>query len=179
MVLSFFISHLCVRVRFGNKWSWFAAAKAQLPEHPPALSFTHLHSVALPQMKAQQLPVPQILSIPQIARRFAQVFAQGSPNLRVNNRWSPGALGVRHSNKPSLLESAEPVLDRSRTLPEQLGNLVATSPCASKKDSMKTVIVSRLLRAKNLLLNSNSHNLSIMNLNPTHVTSILPVSKIE
>jgi hypothetical protein len=179
MVLSFFISHLRLWICFGDKWSWFATAKTQLSEQPTTLSLTNLHTIAFPQVKAQQLPVPQILSIPQIARRFAQVSADRSPNLRVNGRRTAWALRVRHPNKPSFLEPAEPVLDRSRTLAKQLGDLVAAFSCASKKDSMKTVIVSRLLGAKNLLLDSNPHDLNIMNLSPTHMASILPVSKIE
>jgi len=70
---SFFISLLSRRVRLGNDWPGFAESEVQTVKNPLALSSAQVNPAGPIQMVSEQLAIPEVLRIAELAGRSPQV----------------------------------------------------------------------------------------------------------
>jgi hypothetical protein len=122
-------------------------------------------------MMAKKLTIPEILRISKLPWGQAQINANPSTDIFINERRATRSRGLSKSRKAAFFKPAYPVLNGTPPVAEKLGHLSATKPRAHKKNAVKPVIISRLLGSYDLLLHSNSHNLCIFNLKLAHGTT--------
>src|SRR5579863_9837975 len=67
-----------------------------------------------------------------------------------------------------MLKAIHPALHGRAVLAEQLRDFTAGLPCRHQQQSMQSVIVARLLATSDLLLDRNSHHLSVLDLQLAH-----------
>ncbi len=142
-------------------------------EIPLALSDAQLYPEPLRQVMTQELSIPQILGVPQLARRATQIATQTLTDTRIQRRWTPGARNLLQTGKTALFKTMDPVLHSPRTVSEKGCDFGAAIPGADQEDSMKLMIVPRLIRPQNFLLNRNSNNVRILDFEFAH--GILPL----
>jgi hypothetical protein len=122
-------------------------------------------------MMAKKLTVPEILSISKLPRRTAQINTNPGTDIVINKGRATWSRSLFKPCKATFFKSAHPVLNSTWPMAEKVSNLWATEPGANKQDAVKPVIISRLLGSQNLLLHSDSHDLSILNLKLAHRTT--------
>src|SRR3972149_8989446 len=92
------------RIGLGNLWPGLAEAKSHLAEDPLAPPPTERHAVVLFQMHAQQLAIPKVLLVTEIARAAPQLAGQLFPLPRIERPRPPGPLAIMQTGKSALLD---------------------------------------------------------------------------
>ena len=137
-------------------------------EQTLTLSGPQVHPVSLGQVMGQELSIPEVLLIAPGAGRASQVTAHclllglGKPN------GPTGALSLLQAGKTRSLETVNPALDGARVLPQPFGHPVAAKALTDEQDSMQAMVVTRIFGAGNFLLDRQSHDFNIGNLQPLH-----------
>jgi hypothetical protein len=112
------------------------------------------------------------------ARKILSIPNPGEPQIRGDFSKSSGnfyqllfaqspratrSLTVNQTSEALLLKTTAPVSYGPRRISKNLGDLVATHPLGYKKNSVQPMIVARLLRAADLILDGKNHILGISN----------------
>ena len=122
------------------------------------------HVISLRQVVRQELPVPEVLAITPVAGKAPQVTAHrrqlGLPELRGTTR----SLSFLQPREAPALETVHPPLNRTGILAQPIGHLIAARAPADEQDSVQAMVVTRVLRASDFLLNGQTHDFNISNL---------------
>jgi hypothetical protein len=170
---SFFKISLRHRISVSNNGARFSPAESQLMEQPLALSNSDIYSELLGQVVTQELSIPQILRVSQIAWRTTQITPDTLLNVSIQGGWASRSLNLLKTSKTASFKTMNPVLYGSRTVPEKLCHLRAAISGAYQKDAMKLMIVSRLIGSQNFLLHRYSHDVRIFDFEFAHKTPYL------
>jgi hypothetical protein len=122
---------------------------------------------------AQELSIPQILRVAQIARRTTQIASDTLLNAGIQGRWATRSLSLLETGKTALFKTMDPVLYGSRTVPEEPCNFGAAVARTYQENAMKLMIVSRFIRSQNFLLHRYSHNVRIFDFEFSHTPPFL------
>src|SRR5271157_3309939 len=172
---SFFISHLRCWVRLGNDRSRLAESEAQVMKEALALSRTQANAVGLIQMMGEQLSIPEIVRIAELAGRVPQV-AFHLPQLRRREpRRTARPLSFLQPRQASPLKTVHPTLHGRGILSQPLSHLVTIQALADEQQSMQAMVVTRLVRSKNLLLQRHAQEVNIRNLQLPHCSPSCPI----
>ena len=88
--------------------------------------------------------------------------------LRIERAGSSRSLAFAQSVQAALLEAAHPALHRGPVLTEQIGDFAARLTGGHEQQPVQAMVVARLLASPDLLLNGDSHYLSILDLQLAH-----------
>ena len=165
---SFFKLPLCLGVGPGNKRARFAPAESQLPEQALALTDAEAEPVSPGQMMAEELSVPEVLGVTDLAWRAAQVPAKGPKSSFVHGRRATRTGGLLETDETTPFETAHPVLDGPGTVPEEFRHFVTTFAGIYEQDPVEAMVISRVLGPEYLLLNSDLHDVCIFDLQLAH-----------
>ena len=168
---SFFRSVLSFSICLGHDRPWLASSESQLMEKPSTLTFTQPYIILFRQMMTEKLTIPEILRISKLPRRAAQISSNPVTNVSIDKRRTAGSRCLLKTCKATFFKSPDPVLNSPWPVAKKFSHLRATDPRANKQNAVEPVIVSRLLRSQNLLLQSNSHDFCICNLKLAHPTT--------
>jgi len=106
----------------------------------------------------EQLSIPEILQVPQIARGESQVPLDCLPGAFVQSPRASRPLGFPQCAQTLGFEASHPTFDRRWMLPQPLGDLIATVALGNEQNTVQPVVVAGLFRAIDLVLQSESHD---------------------
>lgn len=148
--------------------SGLASAKTQGAEQSLALAHTQLNVVSLPEVMREEFAIPQILRVPQVARGCAQVPIDPLPSDLIQTPWSSRSLALVQPAEAFGFKSLDPTFDRRRMLPQPVGNLVTAIALSHQEHPMKSVVIARLFRTVNLVLQGQGHCGDVSDLEAFH-----------
>ena len=119
-------------------------------------------------MMAKKLTVPEILRIPKISGGAPQINGNATTDTFINYGRPPWPGRILQSCKSIFFKSANPILNGTRSMAKKFGYLGTTESGAKKQNAVKPMIIARLFGSQDLLLHSNTHNVSIFNLKLAH-----------
>jgi hypothetical protein len=140
------------RIGLGQNRPGLAQPKVQLTEQSLALADSQLNPIRLFDPCRQRLAIPQVHPHPCIARLVPECPADLFHLFRTQPAWPSGSISLRQSGQPLSLVTMNPILDRTRSVAEQPGDLRAGQALRHEQDAVQAVIVARLLRTLDLLL---------------------------
>ena len=119
-------------------------------------------------MMGEQLAIPEILQVPQFARGESQVPLDCLPGALVQSPRASRPLGFPQRAQTLGLEASHPTFDRRWMLPQPLGNLIATVALGNEQNTVQPVVVAGLFRAIDLVLQGESHDGGVGDLELSH-----------
>jgi hypothetical protein len=119
-------------------------------------------------MMGQQLAVPQIAGVTQVARMGAQVPFDFLPSPIIQPARTTFPRAFPQPVESTVFKAMNPTLDGRGMFAKPLANLIATMSLAHQQNSVQPMIVARLIGAADLLLEGNFHYLCICNLQSFH-----------
>ena len=137
-----------------DRGSRLAQTKSQLPEQSLALPHTQLDPVLALDPCRQRLSIPQIPAQASLARHAAQNGVDLLELLMAQPPGPPRSLALQQSGQSHLLELMDPILYRSRGVPQQFRRLRAGHALRYKQHTVEPVIIARFFRASDLILQS-------------------------
>ena len=152
----------------GHLGTGLAQPKPQLPKQPLALAHAQLDPVTLPQVLGQELAVPQVIRVPELARRAAKLARHALPLASIEQAWPARPLALAQALKALRLKTLYPALHGARVLIKQRRHRPTTLALSHQQQSVQPVVVARLLRARDLLANCHLHHLGVPNLELAH-----------
>lgn len=155
-------------VRLTHHRSRFAQSKTHLPEQALALAHAQFNSVVPTQVLPNELPIPHRLSEPELPRWSPKVPPKLLPLLLTDPSGSSSSFSFAQPLEPVALKAVHPPLDCATLLAEHFSHLRAGVPFAHQQQSVQPVIVARLLRSTDFLLNRYAHNVRVGNLQFLH-----------
>lgn len=179
---SFFIFLLSVRICLCNYWPGFPLTKSHLSlsKNTLALTCSYLNSVFIAKMMRKYLTIPKILAIAKLARLLSQICLKLHPNRFIHSLRPSRPFFFIQSSKTSIIKTTYLPLNSSRILTKQLCNFTATIPLANQEVPVKTVIITRLFRTSDFLLDSYTHNVLIKYFEFLHICpSFVKVNMIK
>jgi len=127
-------------------------AELQLPKQSLALAHTQLDSIGLVDPGRQALAIPKLHPHARVAWFGAQHPIDFLHLLFVQSAGAARAFPLRQTSQPFLLEAVNPILDRTRRITQQASNLRACQTLRHQQHTVQPVVVARLLRPLNFLL---------------------------
>lgn len=159
---------LPLRIGVGNQGAGFAQPKAPLPEQPLTLPHPQMDLEALLDPGTQGFPIPQRTAQPQIARGLAQGPVD-LPELRfAQSSWASRTMAFGQTPEALGFKTPYPILNGARSVAQQAPDFWACRSLGHQKYPMQTVIVARLFRTANLVLQSQNHRSGIIDLQWSH-----------
>lgn len=168
---SFFKSRLGGGIGLCYQRSGFAPPKTHAPEQSLALSCSQAHLIFLAQMVGEQLAVPEVLAVTQIARMATQVLFYSLPRLLIQTPRASFALAFMQTLEASHLEAVDPAFNGGRVFPQPLAHVIATVALANQQNPVKPVVIPGFIGPTNLLSESDFHCLSIGDSQRFHASS--------
>jgi hypothetical protein len=142
-------------------------------KQPLALTLAYLHTVALVQMMTEKFAFPKALGVPKIKRRLAKINANRFGYTLIYNCRTARARCILKPSKTALLKTSNPILDAATALTEKFRDCRAAQSTADQENPMQAMIVSRFLRSLNFVLDCESDDVRISNLQLAHSSLFL------
>jgi hypothetical protein len=171
---SFFKSLLGFFIGAGDHRTRLPQPELQLVKQSLTLPHSQHYLLLLGDMMGQERPVPEILRISEISRRFSQIMVDIPHLVQRKPLGTSLPFPVLQAAESSRLEALDPSLNRRRVMAKKLTYLVGRHTPARKQYSVKTVIISRFLGPMNLVLQSDFHYLPVGDLQTFHLASSPP-----
>jgi hypothetical protein len=124
--------------------------------------------VLLSQVVRQQFTIPEVLPVAQVAGRLAQHPLQLRPLVGVEPCGAPVARAFPQTRKSIGVESVDPALHGHRILAQERRHFTATQAVTNQQHPMEPVVISGFIRAENLLLDGDLHDVRVTDLEFTH-----------
>ena len=143
---------LPLRVGLSNHGARLAQSEAKLPKQILTLAYSKVNPKALFDPGAECLAVPEIAAQAKILRSPAQSSIHC---LQLFFTQAPGAsrpFPFQQARQAILLESMNPILNGPGRIAEQLGDLQATHSLSDQQQSVQTMVIARLRRTTDLIL---------------------------
>jgi hypothetical protein len=117
---------------------------------------------------AQQFPIPQILGIAQIHRGETKIEAYQPLCLFFQRTWTTRTLPLLKPSKTAAFKPPNPILDRAMAMTEKVRHLPTTEARTNQKNPVQAMIITRFLGPHDLVLQRQSHDFGIFNLQFLH-----------
>jgi hypothetical protein len=155
-------------IGMGNHGARLAQPKAPLPEQALALTHPQAHLEALLDPGTQRFPIPQRAAQAEVTRSLAQRLVHFLQLRLAQTSGAPRALPLAQSCQTPFLKTSNPIFHRSRSIPQQPTNLRTGHALGHEQHPMEPVIIARLFRTPNFVLQSENDRLGISNLEWSH-----------
>ena len=165
---SFFICRLGLRIRFGNHRPRLTSTESQMGKQSLALPYSKRHIIFLRKVMAEEFPIPKVLRIFKRTGGFPKITANLFHNFLIPSLGTTGMRCIHKTGKTFSLKSFDPILNRPWAMIKKFSHFGATESLADQQNTMETMIIPRLFRSLNLLLNRYFHNGRILDLKFTH-----------
>jgi len=109
----------------GNDRTRFSPPESQLRKQSLALANSNMHLILFRQMMAQELSIPESLTVLKLSWRLTQVPLQLPPNDSIQSRRPTWTGDFLKTTETVLLKALYPVLHRASTVPEQIRHVGA------------------------------------------------------
>src|SRR6185312_9098012 len=86
---------------------------------------------------------------------------------------------INQTSKAFFFKAMNPVLNRAWCIAQELGHLTTAHTLSHQQQSVKAVVVSRLLRTADLILQREDHDLGIRDLEFSHAGRVPPVTRMR
>ena len=159
---------LSFRIGEGDLGPRLAQPKAQLSEQTLALTHAHGDAVLLLDPDRQRLAIPEGSAQPDLPRHLAKRCVDLCQLLLIQPPRPPRPLSLAQTRQALLLETANPILHRPRCVAQQPGHLRAGHSLRHKEHTMEAVVVAGILRASDLILQSQYDAFSVRNAKWSH-----------
>ena len=136
----------------GQDRTRLAQPELERPEQPLAWAHSQWDSIGLVDPCRQRLAIPQIHPHPGVARLGPQDPMDLFHLFFVQPTGTAGPFSFRQASQALLVETMNPILDRTRRVAPQAGHLRTRHALRYQQDTMQPVVVPRLLRPLNFLL---------------------------
>jgi len=160
---------LFLRIGLRHHRARFAEAEAQLAKEPLALPRLQFHPQLPRQIARERFAIPNPAAS---HARCAWTLPQGDLHLRqlrrTQARRPASAFPFSQASQASRFKPMHPILHRARRVPQHACGLAATQPLGDQENTMQAVIIARLIRTTNLILERGDHRLSVCNLQWLH-----------
>jgi hypothetical protein len=156
------------RVRLRDLRSGLAEAKSHLAKEPLTLPHPKGYTVMRVQMLGQQLTIPQTGRVAELGGTAPEILAQQHPLACVNRLRTARAFAFSQSIQTLRLERIDPTLHRTPIFAEQFRNLLTALSRSNQQQTMQAMVISSFLGPDNFLLNGDSHNVGVSNLQSSH-----------
>ena len=130
----------------------FAEPELELPEQTLALTDPQLDAVGLLNPGRQRLAIPQIDAHPRVARPLSQHSIDFFDLFLTQPAWASRPFSLCQTSQSLLLETVNPILDGTRRITQKPCYFRAGHPLGDQQNAMQPVIVARLVRTLDLLL---------------------------
>lgn len=159
------------RVGPGDQRPGLSHPETKLPEQSLTLTHAQGDSEAFPDKGRQGLPVPQVGGKPRLLRRLAQ-GAVDLPDLLVGeSRRSARPLSLDKPREALFLEPPNLVFHGSGSVAQKPGDLRAGHPLGHQENAVEAVIVARIPRSADLVLQPQHNHRRVGNREWFHATS--------
>lgn len=148
--------------------SGLAQPEAQLSEDALALPHCQGNAIALAQVFGEHFAVPEMASAATFPRVASQVAPQRRPLFRIQRCRPARTIASAHPLKPAGFEPLDPALHRAPIFAKQLGDLLAALAVLNQQQTIQPMVAARLIGARNLLLDGDSHHFRIGNCQFSH-----------
>jgi hypothetical protein len=128
---SFFKSPLGLRISLCDHRPRFSATKSHAPKQALTLPHSQWYPVALSQMMGQELSVPKVLTIAQVARVNPQVGFEFFPGFIVQAAGAAFPLAFPQATQAVGLKTVNPAFDGGGMFAKPLANVVAAMALAN------------------------------------------------
>jgi len=158
------------RVGLGNQQARFAQPEIKLPKHVLALTYSQRDPKALLDPGAERLAVPEVPTEAKLLRTPAQrsIHRLELPLLQAARTSWP--LAFPQPGKSLCFESTNPILHRSGSVTEQLGDFQTAQPLSHEQQPVQAMIVTGLRRVTDLLLQPKDDTGSVCDGESLHVS---------
>ena len=146
---------LARRICLGQNRPGLAEPEIELPEQPLALAHSQLDSIGFFDPRRQRLAIPQVGSHSRITRLPPQYTINPFHLRLVQPTRTSATLSLRQAGQPCLLVTMYPVLYRTRRIAQQSSDLWAGHALRNQQNAVPAMIVARLFRTLDLLLQTN------------------------
>jgi hypothetical protein len=147
-----------------NDRTGFSPTKTHRPKQSLTLAHAQRNPIGVTQMMREQFAVPQVLGMAQRPRLSPQIRLDLLPGGLVQPARSARSLALLQAAESSGFEPQNPAFDGRGMLSQQLGHFITTHALGGEQDSVKPVVVARLLGAGDLILQGQDHRGGIGNL---------------
>jgi hypothetical protein len=130
-------------------------------------------------MMSQQLPIPEVLGVAELAGRPPQISIHLRQLRQREPRRAARPLSFLQPGKASPLKSVHPTLHGRGILSQPLGDLVAVHALADEQQPMQAMVIARLVGTENLLLQRNQHDANIGNLQLSQCSTSCRILRAE
>jgi len=125
----------------GNDRPGFAESEVQTVKNPLALSSAQVNPAAPIQMVSEQLAIPEVLRVAELAGRLPQVAVRPRQLRRRESRRATQPFAFLQPGETVLLKSAHPTLHRGGILPQPIGRLVTVEALADEQQAVQAMVV--------------------------------------
>lgn len=155
-----------------------AQAKAELAEQSLALAHAELDPIPLLDERRQHLAVPEDTGEADGRRRTAQYPVDLGQGLVVQRRRAARPFSFEQSSQAVPRKAVDPILHAARRITEQSGYVRAGHPLGHQQHAVQAVVVARLVRAANLVLQPEDDG-RIVNRQRFHAASMTPADSMR
>jgi len=161
MARSFFILLLLCRVRPGDHRPRLPHPEAHLAKEALALPRSQRDPILRLDELGKGLAIPEVGSHPNIQRRPPKDVPDLAKLFVPESGWPPWPLQIDKSGKTLCLETVDPVFHGPRGIPKQPPDFRTTHPLCDKQHRMEAMVVSRIPRPANLILEAKYHQIGV------------------
>ncbi len=149
---SFFIFFLREGISIGDLRPRLAQAKSKLPEQTLALAHPQGDLPLLSDKLTESLSIPEIGTGFPVHRTASKSTADLFQLFGVESPRSARPVPLSQASKAFLFESLHPIGNCPRSISQERGNFCATQSLRNHQYTMQPVVVTRFIRAANLIL---------------------------
>ena len=159
-------------VGMGNQRARLAQPKVEVSEKALALPHSEGDLIFLLDKRCQGLSIPHVSSQTEILWAVAQSEINLIELLSAEPTRSAWPYSLNQASKTFFLKAMNPVLNGTWCVAQKVGHLTATHALGHQQQAVKAMVVSRLVRTANFILQCEDNGLGIRNMEFSHVARV-------
>jgi hypothetical protein len=157
------------RVSASNQGSRFPEPESQLPKQPLALAGFQIDTEVLCNVAGEGFAIPNSTALDaHLSRRFPQGGLYSGQLVAIQPGWTPWALSFQKPRKTGFLKPVHPVFHRPRSIAQHAGCFPTTNAMSDQQHTVEPVIISRLIRTTDFILQRQNHCFGVRNVQFLH-----------
>jgi len=160
------------RIGMSDERARLAQTKAQLPEKPLTLTHSHANAIALLDPCGQGFPIPDLPHQANLFWTSTQRLGDLVELLATEPPRPAGSCGIDQARQSLFIEAVDPIFDGARRIAQQMTHLTTAHALCYQQQAVQPMVVSRLLRTTDLILQRQDHGLGIRNLEFSHAERV-------
>jgi hypothetical protein len=120
------------------------------------------------QVMTQESAVPECLGISHTPRLLPQILTDGFEDVFRQSRRSTGPFSLFEAGEAVFLEVTDPILDGSRAVSQESGDLIRAHAGTGEKDTVEPMIIAGFFRPLNFILDGDPDDVRICDFQTLH-----------